>query len=62
MSRRPGRIVADVPMKTPRPRDLDARFSNDGFDAYYAELVSRQRHEVHSIESNIWRPERYSCN
>lgn len=52
MSRRPGRIVADVPIKTPRPRDLDAPFSNDGFEAHYAGLISRLRHEVHGIESD----------
>lgn len=53
MSRRPGRIVADVPIMTPRPRDLDAPFSNDGFEAYYSGLVNRLRHEVHGIESDI---------
>jgi len=52
MSRRPGRIVANVPIKTPRPRDLDAPFSNDGFETHYAELISRLRHEVHGIDND----------
>jgi NitT/TauT family transport system ATP-binding protein len=51
MSSRPGRIVADVSIDTPRPRDLDTPFSNAGFEAHYGSLVSRLRQEVHGVET-----------
>lgn len=50
MSRRPGRIVADIPIDLPRPRNLDAPFVNEGFEEYYAQLASRLRDEVLAAE------------
>lgn len=50
MSKRPGKIVADIPIDLPRPRDLDSPFSNDKFGEYYAHLAGRLREEVLAAE------------
>lgn len=50
MSSRPGKIVADINIDMPRPRNLDEPFSNDGFDGYYSNLAGRLRDEVLATE------------
>jgi NitT/TauT family transport system ATP-binding protein len=50
MSKRPGRIVADITIELPRPRNLDAPHANDGFGAYYDQLSSQLREEVLAAE------------
>jgi len=46
MSRRPGRIVADIPVRIPRPRNLDFPYANEGFEDYHKLLSNRLREEV----------------
>jgi NitT/TauT family transport system ATP-binding protein len=52
MSKRPGRIVADLPIDLKRPRNIDDPFSNSRFEEYYAGLVDRLRHEVLAAEAD----------
>ncbi|MHB1786535.1 MAG: ABC transporter ATP-binding protein [Acidimicrobiales bacterium] len=50
MSKRPGRIVADIPIELSRPRNLDSPFSNEKFAEYHAHLAARLREEVLAAE------------
>jgi NitT/TauT family transport system ATP-binding protein len=50
MSGRPGRIIADVPIDLPRPRDNDLKGSQE-FAAYHARLWSLLRDEAIAAES-----------
>jgi NitT/TauT family transport system ATP-binding protein len=46
MSRRPGRIVADMQIELPRPRNLRTPSANDGFDATHVRLSELLRDQV----------------
>jgi NitT/TauT family transport system ATP-binding protein len=46
MSRRPGRIVADMPIPLLRPRNLRTPTANEGFDATHVKLAGLLRDQV----------------
>jgi NitT/TauT family transport system ATP-binding protein len=50
MSRRPGRVVADIPVRIKRPRNLDFPYANEGFGDYHKMLSNRLRDEVRAAE------------
>lgn len=50
MSKRPGRIVADISIDLDRPRNLDTPHSNAKFAEYYADLSGKLREEVLAAE------------
>ena len=51
MSKRPGRIVADITIDLPRPRDLETPFANKGFEDYYQHLATRLREQVRAADA-----------
>lgn len=53
MSKRPGRIVADIDVDIQRPRDLETPFKNEGFARLHEQLAGRLRDEVIAAEREV---------
>ena len=51
MSKRPGRIVADIAIDIPRPRDLETPFANPRFEDYYQDLAKQLREQVRAADA-----------
>jgi NitT/TauT family transport system ATP-binding protein len=51
MSKRPGRIVADMAVPLARPRELELPHNNPGFEGAYRELSRKLREEVMAEEA-----------
>ena len=51
MSSRPGRIVEDIRIDLPRPRNLEEPSENHGFDEIHGDLARRLRAEVISAQA-----------
>lgn len=55
MSKRPGRIVADIMVDLPRPRNLEAPHLNEGVARYHKQLAGRLREEAMAGEREVKR-------